>query len=252
MKATRKTPTAHNGTERLARVTLGVLIAILTLVLGWAVWSLPFNQAGLRTVVKAEMPRSGVDNPVTAVLLNFRGYDTLLEVGVLLIALLGVWSLPAGSRPQGVIMPQAPGPILEAFARLLAPLMVLVAAYITWVGTYAPGGAFQGAAVLGAVGVLLLLIQRSETLYTLSRGSRWRLRVFAGVGFAIFLGVALIGLVTDGRLLDYPSGLTGMLILSIELVLTLSIAVILVALFPGGPHPNPSSTTDQQVTKEAP
>jgi multisubunit Na+/H+ antiporter MnhB subunit len=30
---------------------------------------------------------------VTAVLLNFRGYDTLLEIAVLTVALVGVWAL---------------------------------------------------------------------------------------------------------------------------------------------------------------
>ncbi len=34
------------------------------------------------------MAASGVEHPVTAVLLNFRGYDTLLEIAVLLLALL--------------------------------------------------------------------------------------------------------------------------------------------------------------------
>lgn len=150
MKAPRMISVQPNKTMRTIRITLVLLITCLALALGWAVWALPLDQPGLRDVVQSEMPRSGVDNPVTAVLLNFRGYDTLLEVGVLLIALLGVWSLPRGSSPQGVTTLDAPGPVLVAFARLLAPLMVLVAAYLTWVGAYAPGGAFQGAAVLGA------------------------------------------------------------------------------------------------------
>jgi multisubunit Na+/H+ antiporter MnhB subunit len=34
------------------------------------------------------MPESGVDHPVTAVLLNFRSYDTLLEIAVLLLAVV--------------------------------------------------------------------------------------------------------------------------------------------------------------------
>ncbi len=47
------------------------------------------------------MDRSGVTHPVTAVLLNFRGYDTLLEVAVLLIALVGTWSLRLGPAARG-------------------------------------------------------------------------------------------------------------------------------------------------------
>ena len=39
--------------------------------------------------IDAAMAQSGVDHPVTAVLLNFRAWDTLLELAVLLLALLG-------------------------------------------------------------------------------------------------------------------------------------------------------------------
>ena len=38
--------------------------------------------------VAAHLAESGVTHPVTAVLLNYRGYDTLLEIAVLLLALL--------------------------------------------------------------------------------------------------------------------------------------------------------------------
>ncbi len=41
--------------------------------------------------------RRGVGNPITAVLMAFRAMDTLLEAIVLLLALIGVWSL--GARP---------------------------------------------------------------------------------------------------------------------------------------------------------
>ena len=63
--------------------------------------------AGLGEQVAARMPESGVRSPVTAVLLNFRGYDTFLEMLVLLLAVLGVRSaapLPASApqRPPGI------------------------------------------------------------------------------------------------------------------------------------------------------
>jgi hypothetical protein len=44
------------------------------------------------------LAESGVSNPVTAVLLNFRSYDTLLEVAVLVVAMVAVWSMDRGSR----------------------------------------------------------------------------------------------------------------------------------------------------------
>ena len=66
-------------------------------------------------------------------------------------------------------------------------LMVVVAAYLLWLGAQAPGGAFQGGAVLGAVGVLLLL----TGLRPFSRVPGWALRIVLVVGFVVFLAVAI-------------------------------------------------------------
>ena len=63
------------------------LLACLTMGLGYGVLSLPDQAEGLQKIVAGKMEVSGVSNPVTAVLLNFRGYDTLLEMVVLFLAL---------------------------------------------------------------------------------------------------------------------------------------------------------------------
>ena len=56
--------------------------------------------------ITAQLPNSGVGNPVTAVLLNFRAYDTLLELGVLLAAVLGILA-PGGAVQAGAILAAA-------------------------------------------------------------------------------------------------------------------------------------------------
>jgi len=132
---------------------LMVLMSALIVGLGYAVLSLPSQAPGLGEWVTENLKNSGVSNPVTAVLLNFRGYDTLLEMGVLLLALLGVWSL--GGVPEQ--RESSPGPVLDMLPRLLVPVLILVAGYLLWVGAQAPGGAFQAGSVLGAAGVLLFL-----------------------------------------------------------------------------------------------
>ena len=65
-----------------------ISVLVLTAILGWTVWTLPPFSDQMTALVSSNMPISGVENPVTAVLLNFRGYDTLLEIGVLLLAAL--------------------------------------------------------------------------------------------------------------------------------------------------------------------
>lgn len=199
--------------------------------LGWAVLTSPTESTGLADLVQTNLQNSGVTNPVTAVLLNFRGYDTLLEVGVLLLAVFGVWSLRTAQLSETLTDSTFAGPILIFLVRLLVPLMILVGGYLLWAGAHAPGGAFQGGAVLGAAWVLLMLSDRH--LPPQFRG--WPLRAVLVLGFVVFLMVASGVMTANGRLLEYPRNWAGSLILLVESALTLSISFILASLFAGRP-----------------
>ncbi len=202
------------------------LILALAAGLGYTVLSLPDQVQGLQGAVADQLEKSGVTNPVTAVLLNFRGYDTLLEMVVLLLALLGVWSL--GAQPA-VRTESDPGPVLDILTRLLVPVLVLVAAYLLWAGAHAPGGAFQAGAVLGAAGVLWIL-----TCGRLQHGlARLPLRIALVAGVATFMAIAALALQTGRQLLEYPPAQAGSLILLIEAIATVSIGVTLATLFLG-------------------
>ncbi|MFP4603687.1 MAG: hydrogenase subunit MbhD domain-containing protein [Halochromatium sp.] len=230
LAALAKLQATETDTAEAAPIGLRWLIALLLLPpllgLGWVVWQLWVPTPGLAELVDARLDASGVDYPVTAVLLNFRGYDTLLELAVLLLALIGVWSL--STAPY--LGDEEPEPALAALSRLLAPLMILVAAYLVWVGARAPGGAFQAGSVLGAAGVLL----RLSGWPLAAPASGWPLRLVLVLGVAVFafIGLAVMGL--GQPLLGYPPGWAKAAILTIELAATLSIGAILAALFIGG------------------
>jgi multisubunit Na+/H+ antiporter MnhB subunit len=258
------------------------LVAAIAGVLVWATLSLPLQSSGLQPQVMQTLPRSGVENPVTAVVLNFRGYDTLLEIAVLLLAALGVWSLaraegqertfeagrarllprrelappaPQERRPIGKAAPperrsgSAPaGPVLAAAVRLLVPLMIFFAGYLLWIGSFAPGGAFQGGALLGGAAVLVLLSDVGR------RGlppERW-LRVGLVLGLAVFVAVAAIGLGRNGHLLEYPAASAGSWILGVEAACLVSIGLTLAALFVGGRPADASLQLDLQPASSEP
>ena len=199
------------------------LASAFVFLLGGAMLELGPTAIDLRAPVAAHLAESGVTHPVTAVLLNYRGYDTLLEIAVLLLALLAILAVVG----EGSTSPSRAGhPVLQALARLAVPLMVVVAVYLLWAGAFRPGGAFQAGAVLAAAAVLLHLVG------LLSSWSRPRLglRIGLAAGFALFLVVAA-GLLTQGSLLQYPPAAAGVLILLIESGLTVSLALILAGLF---------------------
>ena len=202
------------------------LLLALAVGLGYAVLSLPDHAVGLQQMVSGKMAVSGVSNPVTAVLLNFRGYDTLLEMVVLFVALLGVWSL----GDETLCCETSPSLVLDTLVRLLVPVLILVAGYLLWVGAHAPGGAFQSGSVIGASGVLLLLADRR--LPSGLEALPLRLALVAGPG--AFLAVAVLTILISGQLLEYPPAQAGTLILVLEVAAALSIGVTLAALFLGG------------------
>jgi len=203
-------------------VTLGTAAGAVGLCLLLA----DLEPTGLADQVAAKMSVSGAEHPVTSVLLNFRGYDTFLEMVVLMLAVMGVRI----AAPLPMPAPQRqPGPVLGEMLRLLVPLLILVAAYLLWLGAFAPGGAFQAGAVLGAAGVLLLLVERQPKADLPPPLVRFLL----AVGVAIFAVVALwLALLGDG-MLTLPVDYAGLLILVIETLATIAIAVTLIALFAG-------------------
>ena len=208
------------------RLLLLALLSLLLLALGNALLSLPAQAPGLSEQVARNLASSGVSNPVTAVLINFRGYDTLLEMAVLLLALLGVWSLGA-TQPAP---PAAADAVLELLLRLLVPVLIVVAGYLLWDGGHAPGGAFQAGAVLGAAGVLLLLAGWQIG----SRFAGLPQRLVLTAGLLTFVAVGVGSMLVGGRLLEFPPPYAAPLILLIEAMATLSIGITLADLFVGG------------------
>lgn len=216
----------NDKNQMLFRLVLIFSLSILAVGLGYAILSMPAHAPGLSDAVAQNMDSSGVSHPVTAVLLNFRGYDTMLEMAVLLLALLGVWSTGALTE----LRESPPGPVLELLSGFLTPLLILVAGYLLWAGSHAPGGAFQAGAILGAAGVLLLLTgwRPGANLKGLS------LRLVLVAGLMVFLLTGIILVLMQRQFLEYPQSIAGALILLIEAVATLSIGVTLAALFLGG------------------
>ena len=207
-------------------VVNAALCAMVTLAGIGAFLATPIGGPGLEVLVAQNLVASGVEHPVTAVLLNFRAFDTLMEVVVLLAAIVAVWSMERGiARAPAPVM----GEVYAGFARIALPAAVIVGAYLLWVGAIAPGGAFQGGAVLAAVG-LMLLITRAYTPLPAHRGPA---RIVFVIGTALFAAVALFVAQGGRATFEYPAAHAKSLILVIEAVVTISIAATLAALFHG-------------------
>jgi multisubunit Na+/H+ antiporter MnhB subunit len=227
---------AHNNRPTApVRLAAGILCAVVAATLALAVLSLPDDSPTLAPLAMENLPRTGLGNPVAGVLFVYRALDTLLEKIVVLLALLGVWSLASDGTWQGI-----PGlkryignsGALALLARVLAPLGTVAGVYMCWVGASAPGGAFQGGAILAAMWLLVAI----AGLRDIPTVSNRRLRLALVAGPAIFLGTGLAGFALAGSFLAYPPEYSKALIIIVEFALMLSIAAAIAMLAAGTPR----------------
>ncbi len=155
---------------------------------------------------------TGAQNIVAAIIVTYRGLDTLGEVTVLFLtaAIIGMVLAQVRARrcaPGAGLLPS--GELLTTGARLLVPLIVLFGAYVFVNGHLTPGGGFQGGAVL-ASGVLLMLLADPDRRFghgLISRTESGSGLLYVLVGLA---GLALAGGFLDNRFL--PLGHLGSLL----------------------------------------
>jgi len=217
------------------RIGAAALSVTITAALAATVLLPPDPAPSLAPLAVANASATGLANPVTNVLMAFRAMDTMLEKVVLLLAIVGVWSLASdgvwGGRP-GPRHRADPRGGLAFLARLLPPIGIVAGIYILWTGANRPGGAFQGGAVLAAMWLLVIMAGLTDTPPVSSR--RLRLALIAGPG--LFLVVGLGGLCFGQAFLAYPPTYAKPLILGIEVAMTLTIAVTLGLLVAGAPE----------------
>ena len=183
--ASRLRPTKSRSAGERPGAFLHVVAAVLAVLVSAGLAALVLIPASpapsLAPAAAVHLPELDVLNPVTAVLMAYRAVDTLLEKIVLLLALIGVWSLAPdrfwGGAP-GLWPRSRPDGALTLLARLLPPIGIVVGIYILWVGAIAPGGAFQGGAILAAMWLLIMIAglrpvpEIGQTMVTARAGRR--------------------------------------------------------------------------------
>ena len=166
----------------------------------------------------------GSANLVTAVVVTYRGLDTLGEVTVLFIAATGVGLLlkrreqhdDAGDAGNvhivdnaRLVMKKRPASeLVQTGSLFLVSLIVLFGVYIFVNGHLSPGGGFQGGAVIASGVLLLLLANPYQEL------SHTTISVLESLSGAVYVGLGIVGLVWAGGFLDnniFGLGTAGML-----------------------------------------
>jgi len=196
----------------IRRLTLLLLLAgIGSIFLGLMLNYVPDEELNLTARYYADHTASdlGAANIVTAIIVTYRGLDTLGEVTVLFLTAAIVGLVLAQGRlqetqPQRRLPPA--GELLLTGTRLLLPLILLFGAYVFIHGHLTPGGGFQGGAILASAILLALL---SNPLQRFSHRLIAVIESTAGIAFVLIgiLGILLGGGFLDNRIL--PTGTFG-------------------------------------------
>jgi len=145
----------------------------------------------------------GAPNLVTAIVVTYRGLDTLGEMTVLFIATAGIGFLMG--KKKKLITPKRPASeLLQNGASFLLPIIILFGVYIFMHGHLTPGGGFQGGVVI-ASGILFMMLINQDW----SHNVFLFLESFSGFFYVTIgaLGIVLAGGFLDNRIL--PLGTFG-------------------------------------------
>ncbi len=198
-------------------------------------WGDPNSPASVHlsnVYIEKAMEQTGAPNLVTAVLADYRGFDTMFETAVVFCAGLACFLLLRDYRPKkenyyrhvptGVMLHVKDGAkeiavgeefedmdkdwvpadtIIKTVCRILIPFIQIYALYVVAHGDFSPGGGFQGGVVFGSTFLLLAISYNLKTL--MKRVSEKFLGIFAAVGVLVYVGIGALAMVMGGKFLDY-------------------------------------------------
>jgi len=146
-------------------------------------------------------------NLVTAVVVTYRGLDTLGEVTILFLTAAIIGFFLHNKNEKRVLRENSE--IFITAARLLIPIIILVGVYIFINGHLTPGGGFQGGAVIASA-VILMIMAFPEREFN----SKFFTYLESTSG-SVFVALAALGAVIGGGFLDnkiVPMGTFGELV----------------------------------------
>jgi multicomponent Na+:H+ antiporter subunit B len=169
-------------------------------------WGDPASPASTSPVSSHFIQNTGVDtevpNMVTAVLADYRGFDTMFETVVVFIAGMAVLAILKGSgrRRSGKREHEVeaePDLIVTNTVRLIVPVIQIFAFYVLAHGHVSPGGGFQGGVVMGASFILVALAWDLDV--ALARFSMERCILVAALGIVLYGGIGFLSMLLGGE-----------------------------------------------------
>ncbi|MEL6909193.1 MAG: Na(+)/H(+) antiporter subunit B [Cyanobacteria bacterium J06598_4] len=171
---------------RLIYLAAGIILFVKMLIM-----PNPIAEWSEISIVELIVEDSGVSNTVSGIIFRNRLYDTIFEVVVFTIAVLGVRFLLANETPIEVVYQFSDRPSI-VLARLGATIAAIVSFELAIRGHLSPGGGFA-AGVAGGTAIGLIAITSSSELME-SIYKQWHAATWEKVSVLIFILLAVMTL----------------------------------------------------------
>jgi len=144
------------------------------------------------SIVEAIVADSGVPNAVSGIIFRNRLYDTIFEVVVFSIAILGARFLLANEQPIETVYQFSDRPSI-VLARLGATIAALVSIELAIRGHLSPGGGFAAGVAGGTAIGLIAITSSSEWMERIYK--KWNAATLEKVSVLIFIVLAFVTLI---------------------------------------------------------
>ncbi|KLO24689.1 hydrogen gas-evolving membrane-bound hydrogenase subunit E [Marinitoga sp. 1155] len=109
------------------------------------------------------LSENGSLNMVSAIVLDYRFYDTFFEILVFTVTIIGISYFMKFFQPAKTEFSE-PSVVLKVFAPVMFPITLLLGFYNTLTGHLYPGGGFNSGIILGTGVLSLTLIKKYEDI----------------------------------------------------------------------------------------
>ena len=147
------------------------------------------------------LPQRHTTNVVTAVVFDYRGFDTMGEEFILFASVVGVVLLLRDDRQPQARPARDPvgSDMLPTFGVVLVGLTVLVGIWLAAFGLVTPGGGFQGGVAIAA-GLVVVFLTAGYGAWR-SFGRERFLDPFEGVGAGVYVALGLAAVISGAPFL---------------------------------------------------
>jgi multicomponent Na+:H+ antiporter subunit B len=196
--------------QRLRAWIAAPVLALFAAILGWGFSRAPafgdFHGAYGDLLNRIAVPQRHSSNVVTAIVFDYRGFDTMGEEFILFASVVGVVLLlrdmrePAAGQDDPVV-----SDAVRLFGILMVAVVLVLGLWLAAFGLVTPGGGFQGGVAI-AGGIVLVFLATGYRAWR-AFGREQLLDPFEGLGAASYVAVGLAALVAGAPFLHNLLGL---------------------------------------------